>query len=214
MGRTDRTSLLALAYMPPTESDDEDVPPSNQRGRPEYRTAAEEEYHHDMNDLADYDGDSDDESPGADAVLQTLRSQREDDAAEVNDDGFTACNDVVSEEEQRNAQMSVNAPLSLPGAPVGWRVPAAQESWKEPKPKTTLGQPNAKFDTVDNPGGWSLFTFRPKFLYKGKTPSKCLYYALPTDATPVPKDDRGKRTTAGFEFFYNGWTKPSSDPTF
>ena len=200
MDGADSLSLLALAYMPP-DSDNEDEPV---RGQEEYKTAAEQELEHDLNELADYDGDSDDESPESEAILGHVNDNREPDSAEVSHDGFTACDTNNNED----------AAILLPGAPVGWKPPGPPADWKPAKPKKSLGQPDVKFNKIDNPGGWSAFTFRPKFLYTGRKPTKYLYHALPTDATPVPKDDGGKRTCNGFEFFYTGWSKKSTDPTF
>lgn len=61
MGWTDCTSLLALACMPPDSSDDEDMLPRH----PLPKTPMEEERDNDLSQLADYQGDSDDEGDGA-----------------------------------------------------------------------------------------------------------------------------------------------------
>ena len=60
IGRTNRHSLLALAYMAPSDHED-DSPATRQR-------ALEDEWEHDLNQLADYKGDSDDEAPDAESV--------------------------------------------------------------------------------------------------------------------------------------------------
>jgi len=65
-----------------------------------------------------------------------------------------------------------------------------------------------------NPGGWSEYTFAPKFQYNKMKRKKYVYHAMPAGATPVPMNNDRKRTADGFEFFYNGWTRESTDPVF
>jgi len=84
------------------------------------------------------------------------------------------------------------------GAPVGWTPTVAPDDWKPSKKKA--GEP--EFVTVDNPGGWTEFTYRPKV--NGK--NKHLCHQLPTGVTPVPLDEAsGKRTCEGWVFHYQGW---------
>jgi len=209
----DRQSLLALAYMPPSDSDDELDPGRFQR---RYRTPAEEEFDHDMNELADYKGNSDDEGENADDVLTNIDEavQESDAAVHVHDGSFVPCDDVPTREELVNQQSKANAPPLLPDAPPGWQAPAAPDGWKPDKPNVKLGEPRSSFKRIDNPGEWSQFTFRPKFQYVNRKAAKYLYHALPTGATPVPKDDNGHRTSDGFEFHYRGWTRNDDDPVF
>jgi hypothetical protein len=55
---------------------------------------------------------------------------------------------------------------------------------------------------VDNPGGWSSYSFRPMFEPRG---GKYICYAMPAGAVPVPINDvMGKREEGGYEFFYQG----------
>ncbi len=84
---------------------------------------------------------------------------------------------------------------------------------------------------MDNPGGWSPYTFRPVFssnknkkrsdnslsdeeseeTSKTKTKKKgsggkYLHHAMPCGAIPVPEDGTtGKQMLGGWEFFYQGW---------
>jgi len=109
---------------------------------------------------------------------------------------------------------------SLPGAPPGWKPPTAPEGWK---PDALLpGQP--EFKDVDNPGGWSEFTYRPKCATALKTVTKdgkkkkvkvkeCKHHALPTGCTVVPKDDNGERKVKDWSFHYQGW-KPVTETKF
>jgi len=211
-GRIERTLLLALAYMPPTGSDDEDEAGSGPRNL----STIDEELEHDLNDLADYQGDSDEEGSVAEEVLQNIATlEREHGTAVIYDDSYTACEKVDIPEQQQQQQATENAPLLIPGAPVGWKPPGSPDKWKEPKPKVNLGQPNVKFNKIDNPGGWSAFTLRPKFKYKRRTPTEFLNYSMPTDATPVPnRKGDGKRTSNGWDFHYTGWTRDNTDTPF
>jgi len=123
MGRTDRTSLLALACMPPGDSDDDDNAPVGAREIVE-RTMEEEEHHNDMNDLADYDGDSDDEGLDAGEVLvdvdETNVNQRDAHrVALLNDDGYVTCDDMATVDKLVDEQDNDDAPLLLPGALLG-----------------------------------------------------------------------------------------------
>lgn len=51
---------------------------------------------------------------------------------------------------------------ALFGAPENWSPQDAPEEWSPEQPKLPEGEP-ATFAEVDNPGGWSRFTHRPKF---------------------------------------------------
>ncbi len=52
----------------------------------------------------------------------------------------------------------------LYGAPPGWSPPFAPNDWS-PTVNTNKGEP--LFEDVDNPGGWSSYTFRPMFKPRG-----------------------------------------------
>jgi len=107
-----------------------------------------------------------------------------------------------------------NAPLLLPGAPVGWRASTAPEGWAVSKLKVSPGELNAEFKDIDNPGNWLPFSFQPKFLHKNQKAVKHLHHAMPAGCTPFPKDDDGIRSSDGLQFCHNGWTRDSSDPPF
>ena len=81
------------------------------------------------------------------------------------------------------------------------------EDWKPAPPKTEKGEP--LFDTVDNPGNWSPFSFRAKFNEKnGK--GNYSYHALPTGVTVVPLDKDNKRKVDDWKFHYQGWSEDDS----
>ena len=95
------------------------------------------------------------------------------------------------------------------GAPPNWIPPQVPPNWRPSSPNIELGEPS--FDKVDNPGGWSAYTYQPVF---NKEKKKYLFHAMPSGATVVPKDTQtGKRELNGYEFFYNGWTHPFPDDT-
>jgi len=93
---------------------------------------------------------------------------------------------------------------------LGITIPGTPEDWVPPVRKIEKGEP--AFETIDNPGKWSAYTFRPEFSGKPATgPYK--RHSLPTGASPVPKGPDGKRCVNGWEFFYDGWTKGDDDAT-
>ncbi len=56
---------------------------------------------------------------------------------------------------------------------------------------------------MDNPGGWSTYTFRPIFEPRG---GKYICHAMPAGIVPVPTNAvMGKREAGGYEFFCKGW---------
>ena len=115
------------------------------------------------------------------------------------------------QEQKEEADLANNAAENnnnndIPGAPVGWKRPGPKPGWKPLEPKH--GQP--PFAEVDNPGGWSEFTYRPKFGGSGGGPY--LYHALPTGARPVPLQPNGKRKVGGWDFHYQGWENPQLEP--
>ena len=100
---------------------------------------------------------------------------------------------------------NVEPSAALLGAPEGWVVPGPPETWAY-KQAVAKGEP--PFESVDNPGGWSSYTFKAKFAGHG---AKATYLAheMPCGAVPVPKDPvTGKRMHGGYEFHYQGWTRP------
>ena len=115
------------------------------------------------------------------------------------------------------------------GAPAGWKPPSAPDDFAPDPPKRNKGEPTT-FDTVDNPGQWSQFTYRPKF-GGDRGCGDYLYHCLPTGITPVPANANGKRIveqliTKGkgnrakkekigeFEFHYRGWKRSDNEGPF
>jgi hypothetical protein len=88
----------------------------------------------------------------------------------------------------------------LYGASPGWSPPCAPNNWS-PTVNTNKGEP--LFQNVDNPGGWSSFTFRPMIEPRG---GKYICHTMPAGAVPVPINAlMRKREEGRYEFFYQGW---------
>lgn len=88
----------------------------------------------------------------------------------------------------------------LIGAPEGWLPPSVPITFPGYRPK----QEEPPESEIDNPGGWSMFTFTPSYhprsrVYDGHT--------TPTGAHVVPPaaDGSGRRIMAGWEFHYKNW---------
>ena len=60
------------------------------------------------------------------------------------------------------------------------------------------------FSQVDNPSGWSLYTFRAKFTARGKR-GTYTHHEMPASAQVVPKNASGHREINGWRFHYKGW---------
>lgn len=80
----------------------------------------------------------------------------------------------------------------------GANLPTAPEDWSPPAVKADCGEP--VFETVDNPGSWNQFCFRPSFCKQKKYVS----HKLPTGVMPCPEAD-GVRKSNGWVFVYKNW---------
>jgi hypothetical protein len=85
----------------------------------------------------------------------------------------------------------VEAFKTLPGAPEGWLPPSCPVNFGGYKPKA--GEPSE--EELDNPAGWSMYTFTPSNHAKTKT-----------GARVVPANTTGNRCHNGWEFHYRNWT--------
>ena len=78
-------------------------------------------------------------------------------------------------------------------------IPSIPESWEPSERK--VDEP--EFSSVDNPGNWNQYIFRPEF-EKGGGKYKGHFQA--TGVTPVPLGTDGiSRSVGDWNFFYNGW---------
>ena len=156
-------------------------------------------------------GDSDPEGEGfytsaelRDALRVSEREQQMGDWDEI-ETGVADSEDNCYWSERSEQQST------LLGAPEGWLPPAPKEGWSY-KPNATKKEP--QFEAVDNPGGWSNYTFRAKFAGNRGT-GDYMHHAMPAGAKVVPKDPvTGKRTRGDWEFHYNGWKDPENNPDF
>ena len=106
-------------------------------------------------------------------------------------------NELDDEEEVFGSEAETTPAITLPGSPPGWFPPMPpigfqyQPKWNAP----------ASWEEVDNPGGWSPYTFQARYDKKAYT---CHY--TPTGAQVLPTAAGGARSINGWEFHYNGWT--------
>jgi hypothetical protein len=84
----------------------------------------------------------------------------------------------------------VEAFKTLTGAPEGWLPPSCPVNFGGYKPKA--GEPSG--EELDNPAGWSMYTFMPSYNAKTK---KYDYHTTPMGACVVPANTMGNR-------FHNG----------
>ena len=152
------------------------------------------------------EGASDSEDEGDDDFIsETLKLRQE--CEEGNIAAMVSESDFIASMELSAASTS----RKIPGAPDNWNPPSAPEDWTPPKPATGFDHP--KFEDIDNPGGWSNYTFQAKYKRKGNKVTDYMYHALPTGATPVPLNKDGKRSVGGWEFHYQGWKLDENHPT-
>lgn len=161
------------------------------------------------------DEDEDDGFPSGDDDIHdraTLSDQNL--AAEDNRVAETLLEDFVAAADDDDSHAEEESMPWCHGAPIGWKPPKAPSNWTIPAAKVDKGEP-ASFDLVDNPGGWSDYTYVAKFK-QNKSGGSYIHHALPTGVTPVPANADGKRIINGWEFHYGGdWKNivdDSADP--
>jgi hypothetical protein len=119
---------------------------------------------------------------------------------------------LASNEDDKMSDKRENGVILQKGFSKEIKITSAPPDFKPKVPNTAKGEPS--FLSLDNPGNWSEYTFRPEFAKKDKG-GKYTYHSLPTGAVPVPIKD-GKREAGGWEFHYKGWKHDSVDdaPSF
>ena len=158
-------------------------------------------------------GESDVDGEGDEVVQSFIDSMVEVELERENQEGYiiereVECDDNTAVEGATCCVPNDDTP-QLWGAPPNLFPPQVPSTWTSPKPKVDWGEP--AFDQVDNPGGWTDYTYQAVY---NKEKKKYLYHAMPSGATVVPKDPvTGKRELNGYEFFYNGWKHPFPDAT-
>jgi hypothetical protein len=155
----------------------------------------------DANEIGD-DGTSDAEGEGYKCIVSFKDGMKEVelkhlccDASEIESGVEVDDNDgFVCEVKDESVQSMLYRALP------GWSPPYGPDDW-DPTIDRNKGEP--LFEDVDNPGGWSSYTFRPIFEPRG---GKYICHAMPAGAVPVPINAvMGKREEGGHEFFYQGW---------
>jgi len=156
----------------------------------------------DENEVGD-GGDSDGEGDGYECVTSFREGMKEVEREHLDHDAQEIEHDVEVDDDDAavcNNNKTNDVQSTLFGAPKGSSPPGQPEDWN-PRVNSSRGEP--PMDDVDNPGGWSSFTYRPMFQAKG---GKYIGHAMPAGATAVPiSEETGKRQSNGYEFFYNGW---------
>jgi hypothetical protein len=138
------------------------------------------------------DGDSDDEGAQNTHHNALELAQRERAALVANFD-----DDEVLVQDNEFTAFLADKETSISSPPADWQPTDAQAE---------LGEP--QWEDVDNPGKWSRFTFRPKFVKdKNSSTKKYSHHALPGGVQVCPKDSNGKRTCNGWEFHYREYKK-------
>ncbi len=99
---------------------------------------------------------------------------------------------LPASERKRHSRLSMIAP--------GWSALSAPDDLNL---NVNINRGESRFEDVDNPSGWSNYTFRPMF-----EPSRGKYicHAMLAGTVSVPINAlTGKREAGGYEFFYKGW---------
>jgi hypothetical protein len=96
-----------------------------------------------------------------------------------------------------------NTEIQLLGVPDGWVPLGPPPNWTGYQPKGNASQAG----DIDNPGGWSLYSFEAK---KKKGEVYCSHFT-PAGAMVVPVNEKGEREINGWTFHYNGWTPDAFD---
>jgi hypothetical protein len=139
-------------------------------------------------------GDSDEE--GDEAMLHTAPDEVEDESDDdgIEDDGECGGYTTTLAADGQTA-------ILLKGSPPGWLPPQPPENFAY-VPKH--GAPAE--DEIDNPGGWSLYSFVPRYVK-----DKYIGHYTPTGAQVAPPNSDGSRVVDGWQFYYNGWKHNAFD---
>ena len=156
-------------------------------------------FNHDMREFVqgrsdNYEGDSGDEGEEVDDHFDATSFNADAEQQRERVD----CNDVdVNEDGEEYTNTAID------GAPEGWSPPSAPDDFKGYEPKHDAPP---SFADVDNPGGWSQYTFQAT--YKNQKYEGC---ETPCKAKVVPANAEGKRVVNNWNFFYNGWEPDAFD---
>ena len=94
--------------------------------------------------------------------------------------------------------MAYESPRSTNSRITGWLDAIKEPDWGGYVPKINTGAP--LLNEIDNPGGWNLYSFTPKY-EKGKY----MNYQTPAGAIVAPKNADSERVVGNWKLHYNGW---------
>jgi hypothetical protein len=121
-------------------------------------------------------GDSDIEGDGEDVAMSFVESMVEVEFERENQEGYIIEREVECDDntavEGATFITNENSP-QLWGAPPNWIPPQVPPNWKRTTINSAWGEPT--FDKVDNPAGWSAYTYQPVF---NKEKKQYLYHAM------------------------------------
>jgi len=186
---------------------------------PDYEAAFDRNAYKDNAGASDSEEEDDIGMP-ANEVLE--RQEHLADAMTALMDDIEAIGQQIGNINNNNNNGENEAEPVISGAPIGWIPPGAPDGWTPPARDEAAGEP--PFNEVDNPGGWTQYTYRPRYGVVKKIVKsngqrkeikvkKYMHHCLPAGCTPVPTDKDGKRMLKDWEFHYQGW-KPEEDTKF
>lgn len=120
----------------------------------------------------------------------------------------TAAMNLGEISERNDVELALDADEwgAIPGSPDSWTPPCAPPDFKPYEPKYDV----PSLDNLDNPGGWSEYTYQPKYTGSRENRSYVGHFT-PGGATVVPKNENGERVIGEWEFSYCGYEASDAD---
>lgn len=206
----------SAAHASPAESTLTGNPPAAPKNYPPYMVLGSAESNDENVDDNDDDEDGDSYYDGDELkvhLLAVARRYADDEAGDkinsvadaervVNslthhDEEIDDIDDDIGEPPLDEMEHGIAPARQLIGAPDGWNPPCPPPSFNGYQQKHDA--PAEK--DIDNPAGWSMFTFTANFDSK----NKYTFHSTPSGARVVRMNSNGKRQAAGWEFFYRDW---------
>ena len=108
-------------------------------------------------------------------------------------------NEMIDDDVGEPTATIADSDCSLIGAPDNWTPPCPPPTFNGYQPKHDAPAE----EDIDNPGGWSMYTFTPNYNSK----NQYTFHSSPTGARVVPKSeaDGSRRCVNGWEFHYQNW---------
>jgi hypothetical protein len=174
---------------------------------PQYltRTSSEVQVSLNMNDVLEEEAEHGDSDSIADAIELAELEEALDES--IRDRLLILIKNEGSEEEEVS-DCNRNHIILKKGLDKEVSMPSVPDDWMPPVAKAEKGEP--LFESVDSPGEWPQFTYRPKFL-KNKNQELCSpFSSYWGGARPVPVDPQGKRVVDEWELHYQKWNQHSA----